>query len=81
MPGVLSLDVARTGVLPSEARNTGGRTGLDGPGIEFSSSLWSIFIMNFRKVLSEDDEKGPWGIFTWSSPDWEGDWKVFAQSR
>lgn len=36
MPGVLSLDVARTGVLPSEARNTGGRTGLDGPGIEFS---------------------------------------------
>lgn len=36
MPGVLSLDVTRTGGLPTEARNTGGRTGLDGQGVEFS---------------------------------------------
>ena len=36
MPGVLSLDVMRTGVLPTEARNIRGRTGLDGTGVEFS---------------------------------------------
>lgn len=34
-PGVSSLGVTRTVVLSTEPRNTGGRTGLDGQGLEF----------------------------------------------
>lgn len=47
MPGVLSLDVMKTVVLPTEARTQEEEQALMGKAL---SSFWSMFIRNVGKV-------------------------------